>query len=165
MAGNQKKPPSKLYLPNPGGKHPAIDPALAGGGPKKPVIDGKTLAGWHNKKPIWNFRSLDHTPAVDWMCIEASDLIKVLRRFGALESMTWKEITNSTGSHFVSVSQFSADGRERLARLACANADALFSLRIDGATRVWGVVCGPDDHVFQVLWFDPLHRVCPSMPR
>jgi len=35
----------------------------------------------------------------------------------------------------------------------------LFSLRLTGKKRLWGI---RDRHVFKVFWWDPEHGVCPS---
>jgi hypothetical protein len=37
--------------------------------------------------------------------------------------------------------------------------DTLFSFRVTGATRVFGVV---RREYLRVLWYDPDHKVCPS---
>jgi len=37
--------------------------------------------------------------------------------------------------------------------------DALYSLRLSGKLRLWGV---RDRSVLQLLWYDPEHQVCPS---
>lgn len=86
----------------------------------------------------------------------------VLSRLKNFESMTWREIDGNTGSHGVSLSSLSKEARDRLEEIRQDDAPELFSLRITGAARVWGIL---DEEVFRVLWWDPNHQVCPSIKK
>jgi hypothetical protein len=94
-----------------------------------------------------------------WRTIDGDGLVEVLGKLKSFESMTWEEIDGPTGSHGVEVGKLSRDAQERLVRIHQDDVDQLFSLRISGRRRVWGIM---DEHVFRVLWWDPEHQVCPS---
>jgi len=86
-----------------------------------------------------------------------TDTIKKLHEF---EAMTWGEIeTQSEGRHhFVPTGSWSAVAVARLADTEFSGEPRLFSLRLEGGIRVWGKREGA---VFQILWYDPEHGVCP----
>jgi len=72
--------------------------------------------------------------------------------------MTWKDII-CHGSHQCSKHRMSKDARDRLKEIRQDDIDELFSLRLTGKRRVWGIKVG---RVLNFLWFDPKHLVCPS---
>jgi hypothetical protein len=73
--------------------------------------------------------------------------------------MTWAELDGASGSHSVAVDDLCSDARERLLKLRMDEQGQLYSLRITGEQRVWGV---RDIAILRVLWWDPEHQVCPS---
>ena len=87
------------------------------------------------------------------------DIRKVLERLRSFESMTWREIDGPTGSHGVGLTSLCAAAQKRLVTIKQDDAEELFSLRVEGAARVWGI---RDGHVLRILWWDPRHEVCPS---
>lgn len=83
----------------------------------------------------------------------------VLKRFQSLESMTWAAIEAGAGSHFVELGDLCKDAQDRLVAIGQDDAGSLFSLRISGRQRVWGIREG---QTLRVLWWDPKHEVCSS---
>lgn len=85
-----------------------------------------------------------------------------------LETMTWAEIQRASGgrshgnnSHFVPVEDLSKEARDRLNELfGQIDFDELFSLRLQGAHRLYGI---RDGRILKVIWFDAEHEVCPSV--
>jgi len=51
------------------------------------------------------------------------------------------------------------DARKRLAQQVKGDYDELWRFRFGSAKRLWGVKIGD---VFYAVWWDPLHKVCPS---
>jgi hypothetical protein len=80
----------------------------------------------------------------------------------SFESMTWQEIEGPSGSHFIEVSQCAKDARDRLRALQYDDIDMLFSLRISGRARVFGI---RERRILRILWWDPEHQICPSAKR
>lgn len=72
--------------------------------------------------------------------------------------MKWSEI-KSHQSHTVTVSTISNEAQKRLRDIQQDDIDELFSLRLSGTERIWGI---RDGRVFYVLWWDPEHTVCPA---
>lgn len=94
--------------------------------------------------------------------MEAAALVEVLAKLRDFESMTWLEIDGPTGSHGVPLHRLSKPAQQRLTELRQDDAAELFSLRITGKRRVWGIL---DEHVLRILWWDPEHQVCPSLKK
>ncbi len=73
--------------------------------------------------------------------------------------MTWSEIMQRKTTDFVPVDQFYPKAKQRLKKIKRYEIDELLHLGLSGKERIWGVKIGI---VFQILWWDPDHTVCPS---
>ena len=98
----------------------------------------------------------DGKPAVD-------GIFKMLR---GVESAAWGDIRQASGgrslgtnSHPISIKELSKDAQDRADEIALSE-DVLFSMRLTGTVRLWGVI-EPSDGRFFVIWYDPEHKVCP----
>ncbi len=111
------------------------------------------------RHPVWAFRIVDLGGPWCWGVIQGPVLAEVLARFRDYESMTWEQIDGPTGSHGVEPWKLSREAQSRLTEIRQDDASELFSLRITGRRRVWGIL---DEHVLRILWWDPEHQVCPS---
>ncbi len=111
----------------------------------------------------WSFANIDTGGGWPWANFEGQekDFEAALHRFRDVEGMTWAELGGS-GSHDVDLDKLIPEARARLKELKQEDVDSLYSLRVMGAVRVWGI---RDRHVLRVLWWDPYHLVCPSLPR
>ena len=118
--------------------------------------------GVMENKPVWSFALLDFGGSWSFPNIDTASLRKVLERFRSLESMTWKEIESTTGSHVIEISSIIRSAQETLEELHLDDATDLFSLRIQGRERIWGI---RDNHILRILWWDPNHEICPSEKR
>ncbi len=85
-------------------------------------------------------------------------LIEVVKKLGQFESMTWFQI-DAAGSHPIEVYKLIKVARDRLEELKLDDFDELYSLRLTGTQRLWGI---RDRNVFRALWWDPEHEICPS---
>ena len=78
------------------------------------------------------------------------------------ETMTWSQVDGPSGSHFVERDKLCPDAQALLDDLGLRDVEELFSLRITGRRRLWGI---RDHATFRVLWWDPEHEVCPSVKK
>jgi hypothetical protein len=91
--------------------------------------------------------------------IGENDLLALLDRVKSFETMTWTEIERSS-NHYIDPELMDKDARDMLAEMRLDDMkDHLFSLRIGAKERLWGI---RSEGVFEVLWWDPNHEVCPS---
>jgi len=117
----------------------------------------------HDRETIvWGFAIADLEGPWGWRTEAAHDWWRaILPKLQRFESMTWAEIMQATGgrargnnSHFVQVQNLTRQAKSRLAEIKCDDVDALFSLRLDGTTRVYGI---RDGRALKLLWYDPYH--------
>ena len=87
-------------------------------------------------------------------CDALRNLVPLLKK---RETAKWSELEKQ-GSHPVACDRLIVSARQRLAEIDI-EVEELYSLRIDGRSRFWGV---RENNLFRVLWFDQNHEVCPS---
>ncbi len=118
-----------------------------------------------HKTIVWQVSRIDHDGKWGWkgLCQNLfwEDIFPKLKDF---ESMTWHEIIAATKKsrgnlhHSIPKTSLHKDARDRLEQLNQDDIDKLFSLRLQGAHRIFGI---KDGRVLKLLWFDPNHEVCP----
>ena len=103
----------------------------------------------------WSISS-DSKPSVD----------SVFQNLCGVEGMTWSNIIQASGgrshgtnSHYIPIHKLSKAARQRTDKIGLDEHD-LFSLRIQGEVRLWGVI-EPRTGCFFVIWYDPEHQVYP----
>jgi len=127
---------------------------------KTPRIDpGNSPDRTSNKHPSWRFGIIDLDGMWGYRTIASQTLVLDIRdKLSSFEGMTWTAI-ESAGSHFISKSDICPDANRRLSHLRLDDVDELFSLRLTGKKRIWGI---RDNEVLKILWWDPDHTICPS---
>jgi len=112
------------------------------------------------RKFCWRVRDVDWKGPWGWSNSTLEELFwTIIPRLHDYESMTWAEIDGPCGSHSVGIEDLCTEAQDQLKKLGMEELESLFSLRITGERRVWGV---KDVAVLQILWWDPKHSVCPS---
>ena len=83
-----------------------------------------------------------------------------------LEFLRWSEILHASGgkshgtnSHSIAVKFLSDDAKARAESISL-NESEMFSLRLQGQVRLWGIV-EQSNGCFYVIWYDPNHKVYP----
>jgi hypothetical protein len=153
--GEKKKPrlPSSPYADR--GGHKAPRSAFGEG-------KGKTPRGaapdYEGQFPLWAFRIVDLGGPWCWSALGGDALREVLQRMRELESMTWLAIAD-TGSHAIDVAGLCKRARDRLMEIQQDDVDQVYSLRVTGRRRIFGI---RDGGVLRILWWDPEHEVCPA---
>lgn len=72
---------------------------------------------------------------------------------------TWGQIEQDRQrDHAVEISNLGKDAQKRLEELKLDDFGPLWRFRFSGLKRIWGIRIG---RFFQVLWWDPQHKVCP----
>ena len=111
---------------------------------------------------VWHLGILDSDGPWGWGHVRRQvwweEIWPKLRDF---ESMTWNEILQASGgrasgnnSHPVEVEGLTKKARNRLAEIKQDDVPQLFSLRLSGRSRVYGI---RDRRVLKLLWYDPDH--------
>ena len=114
------------------------------------------------RKPAWRFGLMDWDGPWGWTTCESPIWRKVIERLREFEKFQWREVFGhqfGRQNHEVAQFRMCPEARRRLEELRLGDFEQVASLRIDGASRVWGVRIGRKCHL---LWWDPEHQVCPS---
>jgi len=125
--------------------------------PKKAGFDENPL----RLKPAWRIGAMEMCDPFGWHAIDAITLHDIRGKLRSFESMTWSEIIGAK-SHPVARNLLCKEARDRLDELRLDDLEELFSLRLSGKERVWGVL---EHNILIVLWWDPDHAVCPSLKK
>jgi hypothetical protein len=87
---------------------------------------------------------------------------EILAKMQQFETQTWGEIIRDRErNHPVAVEDMAPEAQRRIERLGL-DVDGLFRFRLDGQKRLWGI---RDCAHFKIVWWDPEHKVCPSIRR
>ncbi len=68
---------------------------------------------------------------------------------------------NGTNSHFEDIAILCKEAQKRIEELHL-DIDQVFSLRLTATLRIYGIL---ENGVFNVLWYDPNHEICPAVKR
>ncbi len=138
--------------------------------PVKDVRQKMDASSYEWESPVWQVGAIDSDGEWGWQRIGRirweSEILPKLRNF---ETMTWSEIerqsggkTRGTNHHPIPVSDLIPEAQRRLQELQLDDIDELFSLRLTGKARIFGIRRG---RAMKILWFDFDHRICPSKKR
>ena len=130
----------------------------------KPSVQKKPYAvnqkSQDQEKVAWRFSAVDRDGK--WKCslsvLNVQTVKNILRKLHDFDSRKWSEIKGNK-SHNIPVSKICSDAQKRLIHIKRDDIDTLFSIRISGRERIWGI---RDQNVFSILWWDPKHEVYPS---
>ena len=111
---------------------------------------------------VWSFGILDQEGIWGWRTAAASVWwTEILPKLQSFESMTWDEIAKASGGriqgnnhHFVRVEKLTKQAKDRLVELKQEDVSELFSLRLTGQKRIYGV---RDRRALKLLWYDKYH--------
>lgn len=131
---------------------------------KTPRSLGVTDERVDDRRPVWRFADVDD--GGDWSLhtIKPEEFVGLLDKLKSFESMTIGEIFAPGQEHGkrYPVNDLPAAAWKRLLELERDDETELVRLRCGGQPRLYGFL---REHVFHVLWWDPLHEVWPSKLR
>jgi len=112
------------------------------------------------RTPVWRFSLMDRQGPWGWANIPSADVfIYVLcQKLKNFETMTWDEIDRNKQNHIMPVFRVSNQAQKRLKEIKLNDRDELYSLRLSGKERIWGIRALDS---FYILWWDPEHTVYP----
>lgn len=114
-------------------------------------------AGYDHLEISWAFDRADR--AKSWRCsLHHVDAWELLDHLSEKEHESWASLKQA-GSHNIAVEKLIKDAQKRLSDLKSDDLDELFSLRLTGKIRIWGI---RDRYRLRVMWFDRDHEICPS---
>ena len=93
-----------------------------------------------------------------WKNLGAKLLQTIQDRLGAFERYNKDELKKAN-CHPVPFDDLCLDAQKRLKTLKRDDLEELWSFRVGAKPRMWAILY---DNVFNLLWWDPDHKVCPS---
>lgn len=111
--------------------------------------------------PDFRAEQMDQEGQWGWNQFDPSQLQEVFQKIFESQKLTWQDLRNN-GSHPVDRTDLCPEAQKRLILLQKEDLDQLFSLRLTGRKRIWGIKEG---NIFWILWWDPYHQVCPSLKK
>ena len=135
---NQRKPKAK-QIPSHKNIRKSVDPS-----------------DFFKKEASWAVRRLDRNGQWGWDSVSLGEFYQAIHpKLRDFESMTWQEII-SGGSHNIEVYKLITDAQKRLEVLNLNDLEELFSLRLEGVKRIWGIL---ERGILHIIWYDPKHEV------
>lgn len=129
----------------------------------KQAIIIESVQSQDEKIPSWRFNIWDDQ--FPKSCNKSESIASIMDFLISLERMKWKEIkaasggkTKGTNSHYLELKYLSKEAQNR-ANAIHLDVDEVFSLRINGAHRIFGIL---EEGVFHIIWDDPEHEICKS---
>ena len=118
----------------------------------------------------WHFHRLDREHEHWGWELPAGTWRNVLQHLISFEGLTWAALkeqaggrTHGTNHHSIKISELNKQARDRITELHLDQYDKVFSLRISGTVRLYGI---RDGRVMRLLWYDDCHGgkngVCPT---
>ena len=119
------------------------------------------VTSYHQLRPSWRVASMEMVDPFGWHRMEGPMLLSVRERLSHFESMTWEEILvrSKKQNHSIEITALCPQARRRLEEKRLV-LDKVVSLRLSARERVFGYL---DNGVLVLLFWDPLHQVCPSL--
>ena len=116
---------------------------------------------YKTKKMRWSFELFDEQKKWwDNDSYRAKTFNDIAGHLKSFERRCWQDIEgNRKRDHAVTIDRLVPEARKRLQELKLEDCECLMRLRFTGTQRVWGF---RKDYYFMILWWDPLHKVCPS---
>ena len=117
------------------------------------------------KTPAWAFSRCDQEHE-RWSLSKSQNIYDdIIRKLGSFEGMTWAEIMSQSGGrahgtnhHFEDVGDLKKEAQKRLQELQLEDLDQVFSLRLSGKERLYGIL---NDRVLRIIWYDQNHEIYP----
>ena len=93
-----------------------------------------------------------------WLTLSGADWLELQLKNKNIEAFSWLDLKRA-GSHNVSLEQVIREAQTRLENDLHLELDEIFSVRLSGKERIWGMKIV---NVLHVIWFDPEHEICPA---
>lgn len=129
--------------------------------PSREKLPKSSLAeSFYDLHPSWRVGRLELVDPFGWHKIPAEKVYEIRAKLGGFEGQSWGEIITKSQNnhHFMATTKICNDASARLTALHMEDTDALFSLRLAGPERIWGIL---DNGVMVILWWDPFHLIYP----
>ncbi|HSX03291.1 MAG TPA: hypothetical protein VLG76_01030 [Rhabdochlamydiaceae bacterium] len=109
--------------------------------------------------PEFRADQMDMIGTWGWQNFDPMHMQALLHKLFDSQKLTWQQLYQR-GSHLIKVRDIISNARKRLINLQKDDLDELYSLRLTGTKRIWGI---KENNILWLLWWDPKHEICPSI--
>lgn len=122
---------------------------------KIPVV---TEGSFNDRHPSWRIEKLQLVDPYGWHELTGPQVKYLHAKLAEYERKDWNQIlvTEKKWNHAVPVDGFKCPKARQWMRRNMPDQEELWSLRLSGAERVWGVY---REGIFHLIWWDPQHLV------
>ena len=92
--------------------------------------------------PSWRLSSIQLVDPFGWHSLDLEKISEIKIKLGSFEAMTWNQIfvEAKKQNHSVNIDLLSKKAQKRLKEINLIDIDQLWSLRLSGKERVWGIL-------------------------
>lgn len=120
----------------------------------------KSVAGFSvmDRKAAWRINRIQMADPYGWHELPLTEIAYIKSKLSEYERRTWNEIfvKDKHWNHPLPVSEFKCSKARKWMRDNMPDQDQLWTLRLSGAERIWGVF---SDGIYLVLFWDPKHLI------
>jgi hypothetical protein len=129
-----------------GGKAPVESPAVT----------------FNHIRACWRLQRLRLADPYGWHELTPAELAYVHQKLSEFEGRDWNEIfvVDKKKNHRIPIEEFDCPEAKQWMRRNLPDQDQLWTLRLSGAERIWGIL---REGVFHLLFWDPDHKICESL--
>jgi hypothetical protein len=129
-------------------------------GLKQPKVASEPIS-YNHLKASWRVRHVNMAAPYGWHQLTPVELAVVQEKLSQFETMTWNEIfvVAKKQNHDIPVADLRCEKARRWMNRNMPGQPTLWTLRLSGAERVWGIF---SEGAYQVLFWDPEHLIYPT---
>ena len=108
---------------------------------KIPVVSSDPNS-FNQMNPSWRLSSIQLVDPFGWHSLDLEKISEIKIKLGSFEAMTWNQIfvEAKKQNHSVNIDLLSKKAQKRLKEINLIDIDQLWSLRLSGKERVWGIL-------------------------
>lgn len=112
------------------------------------------VAGIYNRAISWHLGAIDWEGPWGHQTISVCDIVGLLTsQIRSFESMSWSEL-RSKEHHSIPIEKLNKIARDRLVKIDQDDIEEIFSLRLQGKHRIYGI---RDGSALKIIWYDIDH--------
>lgn len=117
-----------------------------------------TVVSVMDRKAAWRINRIQMVDPYGWHELSLAQIRYIKSKLSEYERRTWNEIfiKDKHWNHPLSVSEFKCSKAKKWMQVNMPDQDQLWTLRLSGAERIWGVF---GDGIYLVLFWDPKHLI------
>lgn len=93
-------------------------------------------------------------------------VLNILPKLKEFENLSWNELDKDrhgkkgkSKHHFIDIAKLIGDAQKRLQNIGLSDLDQIYSLRLEGKLRLYGL---RKQNCFEIVWVDTEHEICPT---